>query len=112
MEIAADKLLLGKKFKEFVKKTVRNDITHISCGKFSGRETYAKCVETQKKKFSALEKIIEIGESGLSKDDPKVKATIQRHGEIQQMVLEVNGFKFAFEEVNGKLQFMYEIEEV
>lgn len=112
MDIAADKLFLGKKFKEFVKKTVRNDITHISCDKISERETYAKCVETHKKKLAALEEIVEIGESGLSKGDPKVKATIQRHGEVQQMILEVDGFKFAFEEVNGKLQFMYEIEKV
>lgn len=107
MKIEAGKLLLGRVFKEFVKKTVNNEISHLPSAAKGGRDCYAAAVNAQSKLLDAIEKIIEISKIGLAETDGEVVARVQVISDVHQVVIETLGHRFVFEDNSDRLVFVY-----
>lgn len=107
MKIEAGKLLLGRTFKEFVNRTVNNEISHLQSEAADDRDSYALAVNTQNNRLDAIEKIIDIRKNGLSETDRTVVARVQVVSGIHQVIIETLGHRFAFEDVNDRLVFLY-----
>lgn len=107
MKIEAGKLLLEKNFKEYVKKTVSNDLSHIRSGGATDREGYAEALKVNQRRLEAIEEILRISKHGLSDSNKAVRASQQIVEDNQQAVLEVNGYRFVFGAVGEKLVFLY-----
>lgn len=107
MKIEAGKLLLGRIFKEFVNKTVNNEISHLPSEAADDRESYALAVSTQNNRLDAIQKIIDIRKNGLLETDRDVVARVQVVSGVPQVIVETFGHRFAFEDVNERLVFLY-----
>jgi hypothetical protein len=107
MKIEAGKLLLEKNFKEYVKKTVNNDISHIRSGGARDREAYADAVRINQCRLEAIEGILRISKHGLSDSDKGIRASQQIVEDKQQAIIEINGYRFVFGAVGEKLVFLY-----
>lgn len=109
MKIEAGKLLLEDRFEKYVTKAVNNDISHLRSGGVKDRDSYPNAVKINENRLDAIEKIVLIKNQGLSGSNKDIRASRQKIKDVVQVVIEINEYKFVFEDVNDQLVFLYVI---